>query len=137
MSMGMDRRQIVQAGAAAAVAAPILRASHLDDGVANLDEHLVILVSRLGAGVLLVVAAALASAVIEDCDDGGTPRLIILAAAGFARRMGAATYDQSGRAPVITIFDHRGCQRGSDNKEYTGPKSGDQDDEMLVKVGNP
>jgi len=26
-------------------------------------------------GVLLVVAAALASAVIEDCDDGGTPRL--------------------------------------------------------------
>lgn len=27
MSMGMDRRQIVQAGAAAAVAAPILRAN--------------------------------------------------------------------------------------------------------------
>ena len=41
---------------------------------------------------------------------------------------------QSGRAPVITIFDHRGCQRGGPNAEYTGPKSNDQDDEMCVKV---
>ena len=44
---------------------------------------------------------------------------------------------QSGRAPVITILDHRGCVRGGPNKEYTGPKSNDQDDEMLVKVANP
>ena len=44
---------------------------------------------------------------------------------------------QSGRAPVITIFDHRGCQRGGPNKEYTGPASNDQDDEMCVKVQNP
>jgi hypothetical protein len=35
---------------------------------------------------------------------------------------------------VITIFDHRGCQRGGPNAEYTGPKSNDQDDEMCVKV---
>jgi len=76
--METGRRQVVQAGAAAAVAAPLLRANPA-----------------------------------------------------------AAKYDQSGRAPLITIFDHRGCQRGSDNKEYVGEKSGDSDDEMLVKVANP
>ena len=75
MSMETGRRQVVQAGAAAAVAAPLLR---------------------------------------------GTP-----AAAGM---------DKSGRAPVITIFDHRGCNRGGPNKEYTGAKSNDKDDEMCVKV---
>jgi len=42
--------------------------------------------------------------------------------------------DKSGRAPVITIFDHRGCQRGGANKEYTGAKANSQDDEMCVKV---
>ena len=40
----------------------------------------------------------------------------------------------SGKAPVITIFDHRGCNRGGENKEYTGGKANGQDDEMLVKV---
>ena len=44
---------------------------------------------------------------------------------------------QSGRAPAILIMDHRGCNRGGANTEYTGPKSGDQDDEMCVKVSNP
>ena len=44
---------------------------------------------------------------------------------------------QSGRAPTILIMDHRGCNRGGANTEYTGPKSGDQDDEMCVKVTNP
>ena len=34
-------------------------------------------------------------------------------------------------------MDHRGCNRGGANTEYTGPKSGDQDDEMCVKVTNP
>ena len=75
MSMETGRRQVVQAGAAAAVAAPLLR---------------------------------------------GTP-----AAAGM---------DKSGRAPVITIFDHRGCNRGGPNKEYTGAKANGKDDEMCVKV---
>jgi len=75
MSMETGRRQIVQAGAAAAVAAPLLRANP--------------------------------------------------AAAGM---------DKSGRAPVITIFDHRGCQRGGANKEYTGAKASGQDDEMCIKV---
>ena len=30
-----------------------------------------------------------------------------------------AAMDKSGRAPAITVFDHRGCQRGGANKEYT------------------
>jgi hypothetical protein len=35
-------------------------------------------------------------------------------------------------APEVTIFDHRGCNRAP--KEYKGGKTGDQDDEMLVRV---
>ena len=34
---------------------------------------------------------------------------------------------------MITILDHRGCS-ARQNQEYKGPKSGDQDDEMCVKV---
>ena len=41
--------------------------------------------------------------------------------------------DKTARAPVITVFDHRGCTAHK-NAEYTGPKTGDQDDEMCVKV---
>ena len=41
--------------------------------------------------------------------------------------------DKSARAPVITIFDHRGCSRHQ-NKEYKGTLTGGQDDEMCVKV---
>jgi hypothetical protein len=82
MSMETGRRQVVQAGAAAAIAAPLLRSSP-----ATADG------AKMGS------------------PDGNT-----------------------GRAPIITIFDHRGCNRGRENKEYTGAKSGDQDDEMMVKV---
>ncbi len=74
MSMETGRRQVVQAGAAAAVAAPLLRSSPAE-----------------------------------------------------------AKYDKSGKAPVITIFDHRGCAAHK-NSEYTGPKANGQDDEMCVKV---
>jgi hypothetical protein len=28
--------------------------------------------------------------------------------------------DKSGKAPVITIFDHRGCKRGGPDTEYKG-----------------
>ena len=77
MSMETGRRQVVQAGAAAAVAAPLLRANPAE-----------------------------------------------------------AKMDKSGRAPVILIMDHRGCNRGGANKEYTGAKAGNQDDEMCVKVSS-
>ncbi len=42
--------------------------------------------------------------------------------------------DRSSRAPVITVFDHRGCVRGKKDSEYTGKKSGDANDEMCVKI---
>lgn len=41
--------------------------------------------------------------------------------------------DKTARAPVITVLDHRGCSAHA-NKEYTGPKTGDQDDEMCIKA---
>ena len=45
-----------------------------------------------------------------------------------------ATYDKSGKAPVITVFDHRGCRRGGPDAEYKGLKANSKDDEMCVKV---
>ena len=85
MSMETGRRQIVQAGAAAAVAAPLLRATPASAGKKGLYD----------------------------------------ANAGM---------DKSGRAPLIVVFDHRGCNRGGTNAEYQGKQAGDQDDEMCVKV---
>ena len=35
---------------------------------------------------------------------------------------------------MITIFDHRGCNRGGPNREYIGAKANGKEDEMLVKV---
>ena len=88
MSMDMGRREIVQAGAAAAVAAPLLRPAEAE---AKADLGLSSGNAALSRGI------------------------------------------QKGYAPIITIMDHRGCQAHA-NKEYRGPKSGDEDDEMLVKV---
>ena len=39
---------------------------------------------------------------------------------------------KNGRAPVVTVFDHRGCSRAP--KEYQGDKAEGQDDEMMIKV---
>jgi len=86
--MDLGRREIVQAGAAAAAAAPLLRAQPAE----------AVLSSKLGL-----------------CKNG--------------KADGACN-----AAPIITIFDHRGCQRGGPNSEYRGKQAGDQDDEMLVKV---
>ena len=81
MSMETGRREVLKAGAAAAIAAPLLRPN-------------------------------------EAGADWSGPN--------FGSRHGTA--------PLITIFDHRGCNRGGENKEYSGPKANGQDDEMLVKV---
>merc|ERR1712216_781361 len=83
MSMDLGRRSIVQAGAASAVAAPLLRPQEAQAGLP---------VDALCAG--------------KACNS----------------------------APVITIFDHRGCKRGGPNAEYTGEAAGGADDEMCVKV---
>ncbi len=75
MSLQTDRRQVVQAGAAAAAVAPFLQTAPA-----------------------------------------------------------AAKYAKDARAPVITIFDHRGCTRAP--AEYLGNKAGGIDDEMCIKVAN-
>ena len=58
------------------------------------------------------------------------------AAAAVAPFLGAkaagAEMDKKAIAPVITIFDHRGCDRIT--KEYQGRKANTYDDYMLVKV---
>jgi hypothetical protein len=57
------------------------------------------------------------------------------AVAPFLQSMPAtAAMDKSAKAPVITIFDHRGCKRGGPDGEYKGLKANGPDDEMCVKV---
>jgi hypothetical protein len=51
-----------------------------------------------------------------------------------ARSSGGGKGKKNAVAPVITVFDHRGCQRGGPDREYTGKKAGGPDDEMCVKV---
>ncbi|EKX43260.1 phycoerythrin alpha subunit 13 [Guillardia theta CCMP2712] len=52
---------------------------------------------------------------------------------GYAQKKREVEMKNKNFAPVITVFDHRGCAEHV-NKEYTGPKSNDENDEMLVKV---
>ena len=70
---------------------------------------------------------------------------LVASAAAFAPalsgvRTGATSLnmamDKSGRAPVVTVFDHRGCTAHK-NAEYRGAASNDQDDEMCVMVSCP
>lgn len=67
---------------------------------------------------------------------------LVASAAAFAPTLGSVrtgatslsmAMDKSARAPLITVFDHRGCSRHL-NAEYKGKLTGDQDDEMCVKV---
>ena len=52
----------------------------------------------------------------------------------FLQSLPAGAMDKSAKAPVITIFDHRGCKRGGPDTEYKGNKANSKDDEMCVKV---
>mmetsp|Transcript_3437 Transcript_3437/g.5483 ORF Transcript_3437/g.5483 Transcript_3437/m.5483 type:complete len:111 (-) Transcript_3437:1966-2298(-) len=55
------------------------------------------------------------------------------AALPFVKNLGTeAAMDKNGKAPLITIFDHRGCTRPP--KEYNGQKANGPEDEMMVKV---
>ena len=92
MAMNLDRRAIVQAGTAAAVAAPLLRPEAANAGMDNMQTYK----GRFIDG----------SAGASSSSSGG----------------GGGKGKMDGRAPVITIMDHRGCQRGGANKEYTGAK---------------
>eukprot|EP00961_Rhodomonas_salina_P173203 2335936-Rhodomonas_salina.2 len=48
------------------------------------------------------------------------------------RESSTAITMKGGRAPIVTVFDHRGCSRAP--KEFTGDKTETQDDEMMIKV---
>jgi len=78
-------------------------------------------VALAGAASIAFGAVAPANAQIRKGAKRLTPKTI------GSDRMPAKNF-----APVITIFDHRGCQRR--NTEYKGDKSGTQEDEMMVKV---
>jgi hypothetical protein len=56
------------------------------------------------------------------------------AVAPFLQNMPASAANRDAKAPVITIFDHRGCKRGGPDAEYKGLKANSKDDEMCVKV---
>merc|ERR1719183_820079 len=78
-------------------------------------------VSVAGAGAAVFGAVAPANAQIIKGYKRPTPK-----------KLGSDRMPAQNFAPVITIFDHRGCARKG--VEYKGELSGGQDDEMLVKV---
>nr|U5T880.1 RecName: Full=Phycocyanin PC645 alpha-1 subunit; Short=PC645A1 [Chroomonas sp. CCMP270]AGY96990.1 phycocyanin645 alpha subunit [Chroomonas sp. CCMP270] len=52
--------------------------------------------------------------------------------APLLRPTGASARDAQLRAPIVEIFDARGCD--AKNAQYTGPKSNDMNDDQCVKV---
>ena len=70
--------------------------------------------------VLQVVQAGAAAAAAAPLLRPGQAEAADLGALGQALPLGSRfskPYDKSPTVPVITIFDHRGCQRGSENRE--------------------
>lgn len=103
------------AGSAAAFAPAGPMALRMSADVSRRD------VSLAGAAGVAFGAVAPANAQIIAGTKKPTPKKV------GADRMPAKNF-----APVITIFDHRGCARAP--REYKGEKSGDNNDEMCVKV---
>eukprot|EP01010_Urceolus_cornutus_P001844 NODE_2417_length_544_cov_138.482828_g1918_i0.p3 GENE.NODE_2417_length_544_cov_138.482828_g1918_i0~~NODE_2417_length_544_cov_138.482828_g1918_i0.p3 ORF type:complete len:144 (+),score=53.34 NODE_2417_length_544_cov_138.482828_g1918_i0:38-469(+) len=103
------------AGSAAAFAPAGPMALRMSADVSRRD------VSLAGAAGVAFGAVAPANAQIVAGTKKPTPKKV------GADRMPAKNF-----APVITVFDHRGCARKG--AEYKGELSGGQDDEMLVKV---
>eukprot|EP00286_Rhodomonas_abbreviata_P024385 CAMPEP_0181314860 /NCGR_PEP_ID=MMETSP1101-20121128/15051_1 /TAXON_ID=46948 /ORGANISM="Rhodomonas abbreviata, Strain Caron Lab Isolate" /LENGTH=122 /DNA_ID=CAMNT_0023421997 /DNA_START=22 /DNA_END=390 /DNA_ORIENTATION=+ len=96
------------------------------------------MIAKTCAALALVGSAAAFSTPTLMSLQAGRREVVQTAAAGaaiapfIAGSPAVASMDKGATAPVVTIFDHRGCSRQP--KEYTGPKSGDQDDSMLVKA---
>ena len=74
----------------------------------------------------LVACTALVASAAAFAPATGALRTVRTGASSLTMKIGDS------RAPIITIFDHRGCTRGG--KEYKGKLLGTQDDEMCVKV---
>ncbi len=85
--------------------------------------------TNLMSAKLVAFSAIVASAAAFAPGASFQPRLRATGASSVSMRM-----DKSGKAPVITVFDHRGCQRGGPDKEYKGKKANGPDDEMCIKV---
>jgi hypothetical protein len=67
---------------------------------------------------LVAFSAIVASATAFAPGASFQPRLRTAGVSSVSMKM-----DKSGKAPVITVFDHRGCQRGTPDKEYRGKKA--------------
>ena len=95
----------------------------------SMDRRTIVQTGVVAGVVAPLLRPNVADASLSTLDDGLKP-----GGGGAPRSSGGSKGSFSGKAPVITIFDHRGCNRGGPNKEYTGSKANGQDDEMLVKV---
>ena len=84
--------------------------------------------TSLAMAAKLVACTALVASAAAFAPATGALRTVRTGASSLTMKIGDS------RAPIITIFDHRGCSRHA-NKEYTGKLIGTQDDEMCVKVG--
>ena len=83
--------------------------------------------TSLAMAAKLVACTALVASAAAFAPATGALRTVRTGASSLTMKIGDS------RAPIITIFDHRGCTRGG--KEYKGKLLGTQDDEMCVKVG--
>merc|ERR1712231_3800 len=81
--------------------------------------HLTLVTMRTVAFAALVCSAAAFAPALSGVRTGATSLNMAM--------------DKSGRAPVITVFDHRGCTAHK-NTDYTGPKANGMEDEQCVKV---
>jgi len=86
---------------------------------ANLRSHHFSATMRTVAFAALVASAAAFAPALSGVRTGATSLNMAM--------------DKSGRAPVITVFDHRGCTAHK-NTDYTGPKANGMEDEQCVKV---
>ena len=91
-----------------------------DDGVGNLDAHLVVLVAGLRAGVLGVRAATVAAAVIEDHDHGGAAGLVVLGGSRVGLEEGGS-HGSSGASlnnlAAASLHGHHGGEGGGSASE--------------------
>jgi hypothetical protein len=102
MSMSMDRRQVVQTAAAAAVALPLAANAKCDN-----------------AGIKCTT---------DQINKNAAPIVSSILPLHALKMFGIADI-----LTQITVFDHRGCSEHV-NREYTGPKAGNDNDEMALKV---
>ena len=78
----------------------------------HLDKHLVVLARGLGAGVLLVGAATLATTVVKDRDHGGAARLVHTSGSGVSAEQGGGNGGSGASLHNLTAASLHGHHRG-------------------------